>query len=768
MAAKSANLSGICWYSQRLQNMRKTFNIIRIFLLLFLMAGIAGTVGCAKDTEQGGVAEESNLVHGTSEEYTYVPTFHEIKVPLGEKSRELAAFVKDGKLYSVIADQQSVRELRVNVIITDIATGEQSEVEAEPVYKYYDTVNGFAGYDDYATNIIYFYDENFMQTGQMNIGSTVKELESRGMTFSLNDIVVDNDGNIGIAGKDAVLLFDSDYNLIKTIEKTNYIKSYDKLMTTKEGSWYAKCSCTSSSGAAYSITGIFSLDMAQGRVSAEIDILNGYGIWFSQKMNHIGDGGFYYCGDGCVYGYEENTAKVEEVFRMSDYGIYTNNASSMGEDGAIYIINSIEYNDMSVDYEVVAAAKHPASEVKARTEIILGSFYEPLSYQRIPIMEFNKYNTDYYCTIKCYGYTDDNEDVARQNFYNDLLKGTGADVFLFGYDDKGRIDISSLGGKGILADLYDFIDKDDELDRAAFLPGVLEQMEYTDGKLYVIYNDFYINCSAGKASIFAGYDEWTYETLLEIMKKYPDALLEVQRPRADIMQEFMMYSMGSFYDMDMGVCSFDSDEFKAFLEVVSMIPEKPDMELRYSLASLLDTDKVLLYCHPSVVDASNLQESRLYFGDNDITYIGFPSTGGNAGMNFRTGVAINAGSANVAGAWELVKCYIEQPDLSLGCVPVLQQVFDDYADERYSRYSGLSSDFWNDGYTTFKDVSVTDEDWQAFHAVVDGARGWTGYDAEIYEIIDEEAQGYFAGARSVDETAATIQDRVKLYIDERQ
>ena len=35
-----------------------------------------------------------------------------------------------------------------------------------------------------------------------------------------------------------------------------------------------------------------------------------------------------------------------------------------------------------------------------------------------------------------------------------------------------------------------------------------------------------------------------------------------------------------------------------------------------------------------------------------------------------------------------------------------------------------------------------------------------------YEIVEEESKAYFAGDKSVDETAATIQNRAQTYINE--
>ena len=40
---------------------------------------------------------------------------------------------------------------------------------------------------------------------------------------------------------------------------------------------------------------------------------------------------------------------------------------------------------------------------------------------------------------------------------------------------------------------------------------------------------------------------------------------------------------------------------------------------------------------------------------------------------------------------------------------------------------------------------------------------WVGrrcYDEDIYTIVEEEAQGYFAGTKSLEQTVATIQNRV--------
>ncbi|MGN1187384.1 MAG: hypothetical protein ACI4R6_02725 [Lachnospiraceae bacterium] len=740
--------------------------ILFLLLLLYATTGCAGTSeGSSKDS-----AENENTAENIQSDYVYVPTFsqYDIRVSAIENGGDVRdAFITGGKLYTIVIHYPENKSgSTMNVIMTDTATGEQTEKEIDNLSFFYDTMNGFAAYDHLA-QIFYFYDRDFELTGELDIRSVVRDAENNGVAFSPNDVVVDNEGNIGIAGGDVILLFDSSHNLLRTVSKPNYIKEFKELMVTREGKWYVYCYAASGEGTLFVTDSIYQLDMEHGKVGEIIDTPNEKR--FQSKVNCIASGGFYYGGNSCIYRYNEENDAIEEVFRMTDYGISLSEMRStacMGDEDIIYIANELDDRDTVVEYEVAAIEKRLASEVKERTEIVIGGCYRFVS---TPILQFNKYNTEYYCTLKNYYATDDGEDVdaevARQNFYNDLIEGRGADVFLFTFNDRGRIDIRSLGEKGVLADLYEFMNNDEELNREDFIPNVLEQMEYEDGKLYAVYDSFNLYSFAGKTSVFGECDEWNYVTLLEIMREYPDALLQIDLSQEDMMQIFLLYSMGTFYDIDTGECSFDSDEFKAMLEILALIPKEPDRELWYSRPELMDTEKVLLYCVEGINWGINIRKADLYYGDNDITYLGVPSSNGMAGFAFYDCVAINAQSENKEGAWELVKSFFEEKSQDNGMPSVIREYFDAAMEEELARnLSGI-----DDGYVRFKtNTNITEEDVRTINTLIDNAVSWRDYDADIYTIIDEEAQGYFAGVKSLDDTAATIQNRVQLYIDEKR
>lgn len=116
-----------------------------------------------------------------------------------------------------------------------------------------------------------------------------------------------------------------------------------------------------------------------------------------------------------------------------------------------------------------------AADVTERKQLVLSAFTAPSWIYAEPINKFNRYNTEYYVTVKPYfNYDYDEYDTALTRFYNDLITGNGADLFWFNIDDN--LDIDNLADKGILTDLYTCIDKDGDIGRADFIPSVLSSL----------------------------------------------------------------------------------------------------------------------------------------------------------------------------------------------------------------------------------------------------------------------------------------------------
>ena len=64
--------------------------------------------------------------------------------------------------------------------------------------------------------------------------------------------------------------------------------------------------------------------------------------------------------------------------------------------------------------------------------------------------------------------------------------------------------------------------------------------------------------------------------------------------------------------------------------------------------------------------------------------------------------------------------------------------------------------------------AVTQEQYDTVMELIESTTNFLDYDQSVLGIITEEAAGYLAGDRSVEETSRLIQSRVSLYIQEQK
>lgn len=149
-----------------------------------------------------------------------------------------------------------------------------------------------------------------------------------------------------------------------------------------------------------------------------------------------------------------------------------------------------------------------------------------------------------------------------------------------------------------------------------------------------------------------------------------------------------------------------------------------------------------------------------YFEDllrDDVAVIGFPAPGSGHSLFFNGELAISAQSQRKEGAWEFVKFmlqYGETYGVSNMNFNVLGTSLELQIQEARTRQ--------------FDPVSQTDID--KVLAAVDAADNvfrYSGYDDPIAQLIIEEAEAFWAGDKSAQETADLIQGRVQRYVSEQ-
>ena len=162
----------------------------------------------------------------------------------------------------------------------------------------------------------------------------------------------------------------------------------------------------------------------------------------------------------------------------------------------------------SAKISVVILTATPREELPEKTTLIYASLY--LSYDaRRKILDFNKRSDQYRIEVRDYAEydTDGKGQMALQKLNTEILAGNVPDIL-----DTNNLPLRQYGAKGILEDLWPFIDSDPDLGRDALMVRPLEA-NAQDGKLYEIFNSFSIQTAAGPSKIVGDSLSWTLADL---------------------------------------------------------------------------------------------------------------------------------------------------------------------------------------------------------------------------------------------------------------
>ena len=412
--------------------------------------------------------------------------------------------------------------------------------------------------------------------------------------------------------------------------------------------------------------------------------------------------------------------------------------------------------DMAIELAVLEGKQ--AADVTERKQLVLSAFTAPSWIYAEPINKFNRYNTEYYVTVKPYfNYDYDEYDTALTRFYNDLITGNGADLFWFNIDDN--LDIDNLADKGILTDLYTCIDKDGDIGREDFIPSVLSSLE-DDGRLYVMAPEFKLVTVVGGEGLLNADEDWNFTTMYELLEKYSGAQLFAREKNSFELERFLKYSMDLFYDKDTGECSFESDDFINMLKLVQTLPDTytsvPDDEINDKLKK-----KEVLLEELDSMDIINIKMLDMHFDNIEKVYLGYPSKShASAQIVFDNNMAMSAVSENQAAAWEFMKYYLTNFE------PSGMSVFEDKFEAQL--YAAMHE--YEDGVKGHNPLSsnLTSQQADTLRELAYTASGYKQYDMAVYDIVYEEAMSFISGQNSAAEAAAVIQNRVQLYLDEKK
>lgn len=583
-----------------------------------------------------------------------------------------------------------------------------------------------------------------------------------------------------------VVVLDKDQNVLFTIEEENL---WGQLTLLGDGT--VGMSVWSEEGGQVLRT----IDKAAKGWGAEYPLPPNGGNIYTGSQKYI----FYYDNGDSLYGFNKETKAGEKILSWSAANINKDELMffTFLEDGRIVAMTrswGMNGNDMTMELAILTETD--ASVLKDKVTLTYATQY--LGYEeRNKIIDFNKSSDKYRIEIKDYSEFNTAEDYTAglTKLNTEIAAGNVPDIL-----NVSGLPIQQYGAKGLLEDLWPYIDNDPDLGRDAIMENVFKAAEQ-DGKLYQVFSTFSIQTVVGATKVVGDRMSWTLDDLQAALATMPEGctIFGEGDTKAGMLSNVLAQNMDAFVDWSTGQCSFDSEDFISLLEFCNSFPLEYDWnnvdweEYEDDNTRVMNGKQMLLNAYLYDLGDS-LQMYEVVF-NGDYSFIGFPQEDGSVGSSFSlgNGIAMSSTCKDKEGAWSFMREYL---------MPQYANVDEEYmiggynlstnkADFEKMVEMAMKKEYQLDEngnqvldengqpievpkYTYgFNDLTVdvyatTQEQYDQFMALYNAIDSISTYDENIYNIVNEVAGGYFNGDKTVQDTAKQIQDRVTLYVNEQR
>lgn len=670
-----------------------------------------------------------------------------------------------------------------------------------------------------------YYEEGENKMGLLHLDADGKELkriefnqtDENGNSFYVSSFFVDNSGNVYLSDWQSVYIYDQDGNKKTTVDLGENGGDLCELKAGVVGVSYYKNDEAKPE--------------ESGRVFQEIDPATGKLTGDTVKLPDVaysffpGDDVYdiYYDYNGNIYGYKFDTDTKDKVIDWIECDINSNNINSYSilPDGRVIAFES-SYDDQAQknNMQLIVMTRVDAASVVNKTVLTFACMYLDWN-MRDAIVKFNRASNTHRIVVRDYSEynTDDDSNAGIQKLNTEMLSGKLPDMIDI---NTYSMPVEQYAAKGFLTDLYELIDADADLSREDFVQPVLKALESADGKLYQLPRTFAVSTAIALDKVAGDYDTWNLAAVKDAMTKLQDgaSVFDVYRTKSDILQTCISRNIDAFVDWENGSAHFDSDEFKALLEFANQFPETYDWENATdeendSAQNRMNSGKQLM----TDMYVSSFEDMlyQLTGYNGGVKFVGYPSEDGTSNHTFQIGgsIAISSTCADKTAAWNFMKQFLTEDYQSGSNVwnfPINQKAFDQkmkdamteeyQTDENgnvvkdengnpiripkmtyYTTDAGGGVAFAATTETAASTVviggsgvnedgsisiyAMTQEQADQILDLINATTAVYGYDESILNIISDEAAAYFAGEKSLDDTANMIQSRVNLYVAEQ-
>ena len=304
-----------------------------------------------------------------------------------------------------------------------------------------------------------------------------------------------------------------------------------------------------------------------------------------------------------------------------------------------------------------------------------------------------------------------------------------------------------------------------------------------DGKLYSIPVYYTFRTMAVPASIAGERTKWTLDEMMEIADSYlPDSMFFRHESKEHVLRICLRANIGQVTGAVPGGQGLDRDLLMKMLTFAGRFAAEDsnneDLVIRAQEAGQLQC-----VCCESLFEIRLHQTMPHVFGE-PVVYLGYPSETGNG--NLISSVyefAISEACADKEAAWQFISSLLSEENQT---DPYQRQSFGFplRTSAREAAFAVLMEKLYGTGangeqeerpthqivfYGKMLDLyAVREEDAAMIRELTENADTLSRRDEQVMGIITEEAGHYFSGAKSIGETVDVIEDRLRIYLMERE
>ena len=380
-----------------------------------------------------------------------------------------------------------------------------------------------------------------------------------------------NPREIEVSGRNVYLLSDNDLISVKADKSF----AYAHRMEVGSGASLTRLS-SGQLALGYMKGGEYCVSLLDGeklRVSEEI----------SFNMPFIGISGgetwdLFLSNSNAAYAYSFAESKMEKLFSWNGIGITRGSLCECGRD--LVCSGALTENTPSPPLVL-----HPIEQSQEASAVIKFATTDPMGLDfrvQTAIREWNMQNPQ--CPIEIVDYSvyasGDDKRASTMKLTADIVAGNLPDLYDFSLSSVDTVlSSATFARRGLLEDLYPFLDADPELSREDLIPGVLSGMEIK-GSLYEFVPQYTLVTTLASTNVVGTDEILDYPSLMQIVNTSDlyESIFDKRNDRMFLLGNVVNASGKKLIDWDKGECYFDSVYFQNLLQVFNTMQRKGSRE----------------------------------------------------------------------------------------------------------------------------------------------------------------------------------------------